>query len=348
MWPFKKVEKRESGGGYTSQILALAEAQAHGTASPGGTAALEAASGLIGRTLAAAKCECQDKELQKLVSPDFLLQVGRDLVRNGQSLYLISWSNQGLVLLPSSNWNWQSGDANPRSWKCQVTTYGPSQSKTQLVGFDQVCFFKWGSFPGTTYEGRSPHRFASISTGLNSNLENQLSQESSGPVTNILPVDLEGGAAEIDQVRRAIAGAKGKPLLLKTLAGGHGDQMSKPMKDWVPNRLGANFPQSSVQLARDSFSRTLSACGIPPSLFLENADGTSQREGLRRFHLSTIVPIARLIESELQDKLDQPDLKLHFDSYAKDQVSRAQVFAKLTAGGIEANEALKISELLNE
>ena len=54
MWPFKRTETRESGGGYEAQILAAFEAGASTPASVQATAALEAASSLIARCLASA------------------------------------------------------------------------------------------------------------------------------------------------------------------------------------------------------------------------------------------------------------------------------------------------------
>ena len=83
---------------------------------------------------------------------------------------------------------------------------------------------------------------------------------------------------------------------------------------------------------------SLSACGTPPSLFLDS-DGTSQREALRRWHLGTVLPLARLVEHELTAKLETP-VELKFDSYAMDMVSRATVVAKLTGAGVAPGVAL--------
>ena len=82
----------------------------------------------------------------------------------------------------------------------------------------------------------------------------------------------------------------------------------------------------------------LSACGYPPSLGID-ADGTSQREGLRRWHLGTVMPLARLLEAELSRKLEA-EIRLKFDTYPLDVVSRAQVVHKLTAAGVALPVAL--------
>ena len=67
---------------------------------------------------------------------------------------------------------------------------------------------------------------------------------------------------------------------------------------------------------------------------------------MRRWHLGTVLPLARLLEHELTAKLESP-VRLRFDGYAKDMVSRAQVFAKLIAAeGMTVEKALEIAGLL--
>ena len=78
----------------------------------------------------------------------------------------------------------------------------------------------------------------------------------------------------------------------------------------------------------------------PPSL------GTAQREGLRRYHMGVVVPLAHLLEAELTEKFGA-SVKLQFDGYARDMVSRAQVFAKLAAvEGVSSELALELSGML--
>ena len=96
-------------------------------------------------------------------------------------------------------------------------------------------------------------------------------------------------------------------------------------------------------IRKDAFEAVLAACGTPPSLFVD-ADGTSQREALRRWHLGTVLPLARLVEHELSMKLETP-VELQFDSYALDMVSRATVVAKLAQAGVPMTTALEAVSL---
>ena len=88
----------------------------------------------------------------------------------------------------------------------------------------------------------------------------------------------------------------------------------------------------------------LAACGCPPSMFLDS-DGTAQREALRRWHLGTVKPLARLLQRELRAKLEA-DITLKFDNYPLDLAGRAQSFQKLVAGGMAINDALAVSGLM--
>ena len=77
-----------------------------------------------------------------------------------------------------------------------------------------------------------------------------------------------------------------------------------------------------------------------------HSDGTAKREALRQWHLGTVRPLARLLEHELSARLDAP-IRLRFDGYPRDMVSRAQVFAKLilAAEGVTVEKALAIAGL---
>ena len=110
------------------------------------------------------------------------------------------------------------------------------------------------------------------------------------------------------------------------------------------SRLGPDPPDSMARLRRDSFEAVLAATGTPPSLFLDS-DGTSQREAVRRWHLGTVLPLARILEHELTGKLEA-EVRLHFDNYPKDLAGRAMAFQKLVAGGLPVTEALATAGLL--
>lgn len=61
--------------------------------------------------------------------------------------------------------------------------------------------------------------------------------------------------------------------------------------------------------------------------------------------MNTVVPLARLLEHELTEKL-KSEGKLKFDSYPLDLAGHARSFQKLVAGGVPVNEALVTAGLL--
>ena len=180
-WPWSKPETRESLGGYTTIISALIEAQAAGTTQQAiATAAIEASAGALSRAFMAAKVEAPPDVIEA-VSPRTLAQIGRDLVRVGESLHVIRFMSGKLRLIPCSTWYWE-GDADPSSWTCTATAYGPSGSSTWRVPMESVVFVAWGSPTARPYHGLSPSSWSADTSRLMANVERSLADEAGGPV----------------------------------------------------------------------------------------------------------------------------------------------------------------------
>ena len=356
-WPWQAREERQSGGGYTDAIVAAIEAQASAkVADVSSTAAIEAAAGALSRAFMSAEVE-GPSWVQEAVPPTWLAQVGRSLIREGASLSVIVMGRDGVPeLVPAAFWNFENVNPGAQegeresTWEARVTTYGPSSSYTRLVSRDRLVFVRWGTSPGTRYRGQGPTSWAHTTARLGAEVERSLADEGSGPIAQMVAIPGDGGddgdEDPLAALKADIRAARGKALLVETTAAGWGEgKNAAPQADWRQQRLGPNMPAAMVELARDAFMRTLAATGTPPSLFTDS-DGTSQREGLRRWHLGTVLPLARLLEHELSAKLETP-VRLKFDGYPKDMVSRAQVFAKLIAAeGMTVEKALEIAGLL--
>ena len=349
LWPKRKPERRDSGGSFADRVVRLLEAQAAGKAADAGsTAAVEAASGALSRAFASARVE-GPPYVREAVTPGVLAQIGRDLIRAGQSLHVIDVDRLGRVsLLPAASWHFQGG-AHPRTWTVRATYYGPSTSTTRHLPFSGVVFVVWGSTPGAPYVGTGPLAFAHTTARLQSETERSLADEAAGPLAHLLPVPADGGDGSEDdplaELKADIRTARGRALLLETVAAGWGDGRSAaPGRDWQPSRLGPTPPESMVAARLDAFGAVLGATGTPPSLYMD-ADGTAQREAVRRWHLGTVLPLARILEAELSSKLEA-ETRLRFDAYPLDLAGRAQAFQKLVAGGVAVSEALTTSGLL--
>ena len=348
-WPWQRRERRDSGGNFSDAVVRLIEAQAAGTAADASsTAAVEAASGALSRAFAAAEV-VGAPWVAEAVSPGVLGQIGRDLVRNGDSMHVIRMGAAGIVrLIPASSWHWE-GSHDPDTWTVRATCYGPSTSTTWNLPASGVVFCRWGSAPGQPYVGTGPLSWAHTTARLQSEAERSLADEAQGPLAQLLAIPSDGGDDSDDdplkRLKADIAGARGKALLVETSAAGWGEgRTAAPQRDWQAARLGPAPPVTMATIRKDAFEAVLAACGVPPSLFLDS-DGTSQREAVRRWHLNLVLPLARLVEHELTAKLETP-VTLKFDNYPLDLAGRAQAFQKLVAGGMKVNEALSTSGLL--
>ena len=351
-WPWRKAERREASGGYTEIISRLIEAQAAGTTQQASaTAAMEAAAGLLSRAFAGAEVDAPD-DIAEALAPRCLALIGRDLVRVGESLHVIRMGPR-LRLAPCSTWYWE-GDSDPATWRCTATAYGPSGSTTWRVPSASVIFCEWGSPTARPYHGLGPAQWAAEAARLNANAERTLADEAGGPVAGLLtvPEGHEAGSEDDDdalaKMRADIGKARGKALLVETTASGFGEgRSSAPLRDWDPKYLHPSPTESMVKLSDAAFGRVLAACGASPALF-DDSDGTSKREALRQWHLGTVRPLAAILERELSDKFMVP-VRLRFDSYPRDMVSRAQVFAKLIAAeGMTVEKALAIAGMADD
>ena len=349
-WPWQRTEDRQAVGGYTEIISRLIESQAAGsTQQASATAAVEAAAGALSRAFMAATVE-GPKDVVEAVSPRTLGQIGRDLIRVGESLHIVRYMGGRLRLIACSTWYFE-GDADPSTWLATCTAYGPSGSSTWRVPMDSVVYVAWGSPTARPYHGLSPSSWSADTSRLMANAERSLADEAGGPLAQLLPVPQDGGDGDADTdplagLKNDIRDAAGKALLVETTAAGWGEgAVAAPRADWRQSRLGPMPPESMVKLAAAAFSRVLAAAGVPPSLFVDDADGTAQREGLRRYHMGVVVPMARLLEVELTEKLGAA-VRLTFDRYPMDMVSRAAVFAKLAAvEGVSPQMAMALAQI---
>ena len=353
-WPWPRRddparERRDSGGAFADAVVRMIEAQAAGSAADASsTAAVEAVSGALSRALAGATVEGPPWAAEA-VTAAVRAQIGRDLVRKGQSLHVIRLDRAGRVrLVPAAAWHFDGGH-DPDSWTVRATAYGPSTSTTWHVAASAVVFVAWGATAGAPYTGVAPVTWAHTTARLQAEAERSLADEAGGPLAQLLAIPTDGGDGGDDDplagMKADVAAARGKALLVETTAAGWGEgQSAAPRRDWQVSRLGPSPPEGMAKIADQAFARVLAACGASPALW-DDSDGTAKREAMRQWYLGTVQPLATVIGEELSAKLDAP-VRLAFDLYNVDLAGRAQAFTKLVAGGVSVNEALVTAGLL--
>ena len=336
------AEKRSYSSIIIQSLEAATTARVTNAAS---SAAVECVGGLLARSLSSARVDAPDW-LKRALTPAYMGQVGRELIRCGEHLSMIRVGLDGVVHLePAHSWSWRGGPYE-ENWRCLATYTGPNITETREVSRDGVVFVQWARLSDEPHRGRGPVSLASLAARAAAEAEKSLGDESSGPISQFLtvPDGYSGDDAEFAGLRDDISKARGKALLLESTQGGYGDRGGAPARDWVASRLGPNPPESLVTLARDTFGRLCAACGASESLFADR-DGTAMREAWRRFHLATVLPVAGMIEHELSARFDEP-VKLHFDMYPTDLPGRASAFQRLVAGGMSVEKAAAISGIL--
>ena len=361
MWPFgnkggkEKVEVRQQA--YTDALIAGIVNSAQGREITAvASAALEAAAGTISRAFFSSEVEAPE-----FINSGLLVEIARDLIRQGEACYRITANPiDGIVLERANTW-FVLGGSRPESWRYTMNLPAPSQTITRNVGYSDVLHFRYATTPSQPWKGLGPIQWAAGTSELLGALNRSLSQESKHPVGSMLPApedpttgidpDDPESAGPYSGLLQELRNSNGRMHMVETARGGQGlGPSDAPRNDWVPQRFGPNIPQSSVSLYERIGIEILGACGVSPSLFSSSGGGeTGSREAFRRFVISTVQPLAELIAIELRQKLEM-DVAITFRQVgAADLVSRARAFGSLMGNPqtpyMEVPRALEISGL---
>ena len=133
------------------------------------TAALEASSSLVVRCLAALVEE--PANLAAAVTPALLAQIGRSLIRSGESVWAIDIDPTGRVRLGVAGHHDPYGGADPDTWAYRISEYGPSLTRTRMMPAASVLHVRYPHRPDPAVVRRravagSPHRRAALGRGL--------------------------------------------------------------------------------------------------------------------------------------------------------------------------------------
>ena len=345
-WPWSKTENRAST--YTDAVLAHILARAGGTVSAGvgATAALEAAAGFVSRAFSCAEVK---GEHSGALDPLTMGMIGRCLIRTGEFVALIQVGEGGMLRLsPASGYDITGAD-DPETWLYRLDLAGPNQHRT-VTGVPNagIVHVKYSTDPEAPWRGIGPIQIAQLAGRLSAETSNALADEMSGPRGHLLPQpNVDGADPTVAALKNDIKELRGSVALVQSQDDNYGTDPSQPKKGggWGVQRLGADLPASSVQVATLAFDEVIAACGLPPGLFDKTAEGTSQRESYRRAVHSQIEPCGKIVAAELSKRLERP---ISFDFTAMrsvDIAGRARSFAALMKGGMDISEAAVLSGL---
>ena len=210
----------------------------------------------------------------------------------------------------------------------------------------QVVHPRYATYQGQEWRGIAPLVLTGTTGRLSANVESALRWETNaaaaGQVGSVVPLpqdasdpapDAEPDTDQFASLKATIKALKGRLGFVETTSASYGDNRgSAPRDDWQPRRIGPEPPQALVELREQVEESVLSALGVPPGL--ATAAGGEARESFRRWYSASLLPMARLVESELSIKLDA-DVRLDFRELAAADVhGRARAWRSLA--GTEA------------
>ncbi len=319
MWPFSRSEKRSRA--YSDAIIAQAMANASdSTPRAEGLAAVELCAGMWGLALSSATITPSNATTSAL-SASLRERMGRALLLRGEFVAEIEISNGEVGLLPAASWE-ITGYEDERSWIYQIEHSGPSGTIRRTLPSARVIHVRIGASSDSPWRGQGPLQRGHVTAGLAAIVESKLAEEFNAPTGQLVPVPATDNAAVL---QADLAKAKGRLSLVPTTSDGMGQgSVGSPRTDWVPRRMGAAPPAEIGSLRSDVSQAILAMCGVPTALLGGvGADGGLLREQIRVFLNARIRPLAGVLNSELRQKLLEPQLEWDFEALFLSDISRA-------------------------
>ena len=333
------TEVRSGENSYTDLVLAGLLAQqgrGAGAAAEWATGAVQSAAGLWARCLSVATSDIE------AVNPDLLGGIGFDLGIVGEHVSVVHVDGTGRVgLLRASSWN-ISGGADPETWLYDVSLSGPTGTHTRVVPADGVVHVRYLPDCRTPWRGMAPWKRAPTLLKLAAEVEAALVREAMLTTRIIVPIPQGIGKAG-DAMKDRLQNGTDQIVLPSTTAAGYGaGKTSAPMSDWKVTRMKSEPDEGLVGLCREIPTQVAGLYGIPPVLSSGGGSETQTREAFRRFVLTAIEPIARIVSRELSRVFEVPvDLDLSELAHI-DLAGRARAFKAYVGSGLTAADAAKL------
>ena len=347
-WLKRNTGMPEERANYSDAVLEILQARADGvdTTSPLPLACIEVAAGLWSRSLGAGVVTGSPIG-ESAVTASVLSEVGRSLIRAGESLHVMELTDTGLRLMQPARFEIRGGP-DPASWVYRVLLQGPDRDREVVLMSEDVIHCRVATMPGRPWEGYPLWRFASETAAVARIIESNLASEARAPFGYLLGLPRSPQTAEdkatrkLEKFRASLKASRGTTLLHETTTNWQDD--TRRRTNIETTRFGFDPAEVVDRLRGASASDILLACGVPLSLANAANDGVGAREGLRRFLHTTIRPVSTMIRDELRDKLASPALEIGLDELnAADVAGRARAISQLLGAGVHAEDAARIT-----
>ena len=304
---------------------------------------MQTAAGMLGRAFASA---VPSGDLG-LLTPFVLADIGHDLVRRGESVWLLHVDANGPALLRAGRTAGAAvqGGADPRTWRYTLTLPGPGSTRTVTAEAAAVLHVRINTTPNLPWRGRAPLELARLTGRLSASLEDALGKEAEVLVARIVPVPDGTPESLVRDLRSKVSDPDmpGRIALPATTARGYGSGVTNaPQADWPVRRFGPEYQPADPAVYQAVTAAVLTACGIPPALADPAAAGLGQRESWRTFLVGTVQPLAALVEAEATRVLERPVTLRHHRLAAADVASRARAVHVLVESGVPVEDAREL------
>ena len=330
-----------AASGLTEMLMAERQAAAEGDGEA--LAVAEICAGLYSRAFAQADFSGVSVSL----FPDLMALVGRCLLSSGEViLYLGSENNRFHEPVPAASWDIQGSGIDPLGWRYRVSVGAPSGQREFNAGALDVLHFRINASPAAPWKGRSPFALASTTAAVAQKIERHLTSEFKLPTGAILALPSGTDDSTVPNLKKDLKVLAGQILLLETMTAGWGQgTQSAPRRDYDLARIQPRPTEETTKLRDEIGQALLAAAGIPIELAV-SAEGSSTREGWRRFLHGTVDPLGRVVLAEIRRKL-QGNPSLNFDRlFASDLSGRARAFQSMVGGGMAIERAAALAGLL--
>ncbi|MEM8759144.1 MAG: phage portal protein [Pseudomonadota bacterium] len=296
-WPWQKrqpLERRASGSGYTSEIIAAREAYIAGRTGLGETTAVvQSCVSLWESGLSLADVEGTD-----LLTPPVLAMTARSLALRGEALFVIG--DRGLI--PATDWDTRTRDGIPQAYRLSIPEAGGGRSETRLAA--EVLHIRLAADIAAPWMGQAPLRRASLSAGTLHSLEAALGEVyAEAPLGSSIVPTPELPEPDRVNLSRGFRGQRGRVLLTESVnvsaAGG-----PTPVTDWKPQGLSPDLQRTEAMNAWSRAQESIAnVFGVLPALLNAAATGPVVREAQRHLAQWMLQPIANLTAHEATEKL---------------------------------------------
>ena len=340
-WKFWEPEAEHRD--YTSVLIEAFQQRAAGAATglseiqAYGQAAIEASSGWWARGFMSAGLNPNPG-----LGPAMLAEIGRGLIRRGESLWYIDLKPPGRRYRVVSSYEVRTYGGREYY---QVTYSLPDRLNTRdYVPPGQVLHFRYAIDPVAPWRGIGPLVLAGQTVDLLARGESQLRAELSKANGVLLPQPSAPGSQDVQGLKESLKNLGGRTALVQTQRSSWGQPGGQNEADWRVTGLGADPASAAVELRQQVEHSVYAACGVPPGL-LSGSSESSIRDSWRLFLAGTIRPFSHLVRDELRLKLGVPvEIEL-FELRAGDIGTTARAVHSLVQAGFSKEEAASLAGL---